>query len=250
MKLSERNYRLLQTLILAGMGIYLLVKILGGTLYFYINDRFLWLVATGAGIFLLLALAAFRRWRAEAAHAHAHDHAHHGHSHGSRWSLLIVALPLLLGFLVPAKPLDSGALAARGISTNLGAGSGGGQTSQLSVPADQRSILDWVRAFNFSADPNELAGEPADVVGFVYHDPRLPDNQFLVSRFTVTCCVADAFAVGIIVQTDDAAAWAGNAWVHVQGTIAVGSLDGEPAPVVLAESIKPVPVPPQPYLFP
>ena len=250
MKLSERNYRLLQTLILAGMGIYLLVKILGGTLYFYINDRFLWLVATGAAIFMLLALAAFRRWRATGDHAHHdHAHAHHGHSHGSRWSLLIVALPLLLGFLVPAKPLDSGALAARGITTNAGLVSSGG-ANQLSVPAVQRSILDWVRAFNYSADPNELVGEPADVVGFVYHDPRLPANQFLVSRFTVTCCVADAFAVGIIVESEDAANWAGNEWVHVQGTMAVASLDGNPAPLVLAEDIKPVPVPPQPYLFP
>ena len=32
----------------------------------------------------------------------------------------------------------------------------------------------------------------ANVVGFVYQDDRFGEDEFMVSRFTVSCCVADA----------------------------------------------------------
>lgn len=240
--MSERNYKILQTAILLGLGIFLLYKILSGTLYFYINARFTWLVALGGLTFLALA---FYAWPRAAAHDHEHEHEHDR----SGWALAVIAVPLALGFLVPARPLDSAALEARGLTTNALAGAGG-QAVQLNQPSDQRNVLDWVRAFNYASDPSMYEGEQADVIGFVYHDDRLPAGQFLVGRFAVSCCVADAFAVGVIVQSDDAEEWAANEWVHVVGAIQVGSLEGTPIPVIVAESVKEVSVPPQPYLFP
>jgi uncharacterized repeat protein (TIGR03943 family) len=241
--MSERNYKILQTAILLGLGVFLLYKILSGTLYFYINARFTWLVALGGLTFLALAFYAWPR----AAHDHEHDHEH---EHGrSGWALAVIAVPLALGFLVPARPLDSAALEARGLTTNALAGAGG-QAVQLNQPSDQRNVLDWVRAFNYASDPSMYEGEQADVIGFVYHDDRLPAGQFLAGRFAVSCCVADAFAVGVIVQSDDAEDWVANEWVHVVGAIQVGSLEGTPIPVIVAESVKEVSVPPQPYLFP
>lgn len=224
----------------------MLVKILTGTLYFYINQRFLWLVAFGGAAFLLLAWVSLRR------RVHDHDREHHDHVHetvGSPWALFVLSIPLLLGFLVPAKPLDSAALESRGLTTNALLG-GGGQAASLELPSDQRTVLDWIRAFNFATDPSIYAGETADVIGFVYHDDRLPEGQMLVSRFAVSCCVADAFAIGVIVESPDSANWASNTWVHVTGEMTVGVLDDAPYPHIVADSIKEVPVPPQPYLFP
>ncbi|MCW5876905.1 MAG: TIGR03943 family protein [Anaerolineales bacterium] len=238
--MTEPRYALLKTVMLLGLGTYMLYKTLSGTLYFYINERFTWLVLLGGFVFLLLGLAALRGYlRSTMAHSHA-----------ANWSVFIVAIPLLLGFLVPDRPLDSSALDTRGLTTNTGLGGGAWSNVELAMPSDQRSVLDWVRSFNFASDPAIYAGEPADVIGFVYHDERLGVDEFLVGRFAVTCCVADAFAVGVIVQTPEAAEWPSNAWVHVSGEIAVGRLDGKPYPVIVAGSIKEVPVPPQPYLFP
>jgi putative membrane protein len=249
--MNARTYRFAQIAILLGLGVYLLVKIVSGTLYYYINERFLWLVAFGAIAFLVLGLVTFSRKQ----HAHSHDHGHgDGHTHaeeapGGQWSLFVLAVPLLLGFLVPAKPLDSSALESRGLTTNALLSVGQGQSDvQLELPSDQRTVLDWIRAFNFATDPGMYAGEPVDLIGFVYHDPRLPDGQMLVSRFAVSCCVADAFAIGVIVETDEE--WAGNTWVHVTGEMQVGTLDDRPYPLVIASDIKEVAVPPQPYLFP
>ena len=252
--MNTRIYHWLRTGILLGLGVYLLLKIFSGTLYYYINQRFLWLVALGAVAFLILALVS---WRHPLAHEHSHaEHHAEDHNPGSatranRWNLFILAIPLLLGFLVPSKPLDSSALASRGLTTNALLGAGGQKSGvQLDAPSDQRTILDWIRAFNFASDPSVYAGEQADLIGFVYHDDRLASDQFLVGRFAVSCCVADAFAIGLIVESSDAANWASNKWVHVVGEIQVGSLDGQPFPLILASSIKEVPVPPQPYLFP
>jgi uncharacterized repeat protein (TIGR03943 family) len=241
--MSERNYKILQTAILLGLGAFLLYKITSGTLYFYINQRFTWLVALGGFTFLALAFYAWPR-RSLAHQEHAHTHTRGG------WGLAVLALPLALGFLVPARPLDSSALESRGLTTNALAGLGGQQGIQLSQPSGERNVLDWVRAFNYASDPSMYEGEQADVIGFVYHDDRLAANQFLVGRFAVSCCVADAFAVGVIVESEDAADWPANQWVHVVGAIQVGSLDNTPVPLIVAESIKEVSVPPQPYLFP
>lgn len=247
--MSERTHKQLQAIILIGLGAFLFYKILSGTLYFYINARFTWLVVLGGVI--LLALAFFAWPRPGQAHAHSHDEdvREHAHSH-SAWPLLVLCVPLALGFLVPARPLDSSALDTRGLTTNALASFGSQAAVQLDQPSDQRNVLDWVRAFNFAADPVIYEGEAADVVGFVYQDQRLPEGQFLVGRFAVSCCAADAFAVGMIVQSGEASRWQANQWVHVSGTVQVSYLDGVAMPLIVAESIKEVDIPPQPYLFP
>lgn len=243
--MSERTHKILQAAILFGLSAFLFYKIASGTLYFYINARFTWLVVLGGAVFLALGFFAWPRKDA------THDHENHGHAHSrSAWPLAILCIPLALGFLVPSRPLDSSALDTRGLTTNALMSIGGQTAVQLDQPSDQRNVLDWVRAFNFAADPVIYEGEPADVIGFVYQDPRLPEGQFLVGRFAVSCCAADAFAIGMIVQSDEAHQWAANQWVHVNGTIQVAHLDGVAVPLIVAESIKEVSIPPQPYLFP
>jgi putative membrane protein len=247
--MTIRTYRWLQAGVLLGLGLYLLHKIFSGTLYYYINQRFLWLVALGGAAFLLIGIMALPK--REHAHGDAHHEHDHEHSSPSRLNLLVLAIPLLLGFLVPSRPLDSSALESRGLTTNALLGAGGQQAAvELERPSDERTVLDWVRAFNYAIDPAIYAGEQADLIGFVYHDERLGENQFLVGRFAVSCCVADAFAIGVIVESEDAQEWPSNSWVHVSGSMQVGSLGGEVSPLIVAESIKEVPVPPQPYLFP
>ncbi len=248
----SKIYRILQGLILLGLGWLLFQKFLTGKLYYYINERFFTLVTLGAIGFLILGFVVLI-YRKD--HPHHHDH-EHGHQHhhdegGSRWALVIIAIPLLLGFLIPSKPLDANVIQSRGIANDaLFTSSSRSEGLELSAPADQRNILDWVRAFNYSEDPNEFAGQTADVIGFVYHDPRLPDHQFLVGRLTVTCCVADAFAIGMVVDWPQAAEMADNAWVHVRGEVQTVQVEGRTLPLIIADSIKDTDSPAQPYLFP
>jgi uncharacterized repeat protein (TIGR03943 family) len=183
-----------------------------------------------------------------------HDH-HHDHDHpsGNPWSLVITAIPLLLGILVPAKPLAASVIESRGVSNEVlirFSGSDPGQELSTRTPADQRTILDWIRLFNYSEDPTEFRGETADVIGFVYHDPRLEPNQFLISRLAITCCVADAFAIGMVVDWDQASEFPDNTWVHVRGEVQAIELNGETTPLIVAESVKETDEPDKPYLYP
>ncbi|MGH2524765.1 MAG: TIGR03943 family putative permease subunit [Anaerolineales bacterium] len=245
--MSLRTHRALQALLLAALGMFLLQKVWSGTLFWYINQRFLFLSLFAALGFLALAqgaLAQLRRRPAEASPEHEHEGA-------SAWSLVIVALPLLLGLLIPARPLGSSAIANKGLNTTAPLTAvDASKPAQPSLASTDRTVLDWVRAFNYESNPAVLDGQPADVTGFVYHDSRLQPGQFLVGRFAVSCCVADAAAIAMIVAWPDAADLRDNVWVRVRGPVQAASLNGQPIPLISAEMIEQIAEPDQPYLYP
>jgi uncharacterized repeat protein (TIGR03943 family) len=224
-------------------------KYWSGKLYYYIGPRFGWLAALTAGLFVVMALF-YNRVNPIHDDAHPnHDHEHDHERNASIWTLVIVSVPLILGTLVPARPLGASAIANQGVSTNIAAPSSDAQTSLTIIPA-QRNVLDWVRAIGANSDPAALNGQSADVVGFVYRDVRFASEQFMVARFTVACCVADARAMGVVVQASNASQFDTGAWVRVKGTFKDGMLDNSPIPVVVADEIVSVEQPAQPYLYP
>ena len=247
------RYRFLKAFLLLALGLFLLGKINDGTIFYYINQRFVWLTFVGGLIFVLLGVSIFKQKYNEHHHhdhAHAHDHDEEAGFFSKAGPILVVSIPLLLGVFVPARPLDNQVIENRGISYSAPLSISDSQTVAIDQPSDSRNILDWIRAFNYSDDPAEFSGESASVVGFVYHDLRLPENQFMVGRIAVTCCVADAFAIGMVVESPNAAEMIDNRWVHVEGIIDVTSVDGWDLPLILAEEITPTDAPPQPYIYP
>jgi uncharacterized repeat protein (TIGR03943 family) len=251
--LSARGANRLKALILVLLAIFFAEKFVSGKLYYYIGPRFGWLSVLAVALFIALANAygIFDSRDEDGGHDHhrAHDHHHdHDQTGGSGWKLLIVALPLILGVLVPARPLDATAVSTRGVSTQLTSAADVSDTVLFTV-ASERNVLDWVRAISANPDPAALNGEEADVVGFVYRDVRFGENQFMVARFTLSCCVADATAIGVVVASGEASSLEQNSWVRVQGAFHEGALDGQPMAVLAAEDITPVEPPEQPYLF-
>jgi uncharacterized repeat protein (TIGR03943 family) len=150
--------------------------------------------------------------------------------------------------------LGASAVANKGINAIAPLAAGGStknvEPAKTSLASTNRTIIDWVRAFNYESNTAVFAGQPADVVGFVYHDQRLRPSQFLVARFTITCCVADAAAIGMVVEWPAAESLAGNSWVRVRGPIQATVFGGNPAPLVAAQQVDQVAEPTQPYLYP
>lgn len=241
--MNLRAYRTFQAMILAALGIYLLSKVYDGRILLYINQRFVILVLLAAFGLLALAQVVLHERPDVGSQAAEQPAGRPG------WALWLVVLPLLAGLLVPARPLGVSALANRGINTGAGltARAGSGALNAIAIPSTQRSVLDWIRISN---DGNLAPGEMADVVGFVYHDGRLPENQFLVGRFSIACCVADAVALGMVVSWPDAAGLPDNRWVRVAGPLQVYSLEGRNLPMIAAQRVEIIPEPEQPYLFP
>jgi uncharacterized repeat protein (TIGR03943 family) len=238
----------LKTALLIGLGLYFVYIIVTGNLPNYVNERFAWLSYVAAVIFLLLGATSLYKLMQVRSHDH-HDHEHHhdhDHTHSAiSWAALaVVAIPLVLGTLIPSRPLGAAA-----VGDDLNANRLGGDSSAaFSIAPEQRNILDWVRAFNSTDDPAAFSGQNVDVVGFVYRGADYPADTFLVARFTIRCCVADSVAIGLpVVWADDLPQ---DTWVRVRGPLATGTFQGETRAVVQPTSVEIVPQPEHPYLYP
>jgi uncharacterized repeat protein (TIGR03943 family) len=239
--MPSRLYRLFQSLLLIALCIFLAEKAVSGKLTWYINLRFLPLTLIGVVLLAVMAQAIFKYARDEKDDQE--------HVHAMPGGLLILLIPVLVGILFPARPLDAAAVDSKGISLNAPLVSSNSTGQQFEAAADQRNILDWIRIFNYESDLSSYAGQRANVIGFVYYDESLPEGQFLVSRFVITCCAADGFALGIPVAWDGGA-FEENTWVQVKGPVQVTEWNGQKTPLILAESVETTRAPEQPYLFP
>jgi uncharacterized repeat protein (TIGR03943 family) len=171
----------------------------------------------------------------------------HAHAHPLSWGAIgVVAIPLLIATLIPSKPLGAEAVSG-GIS--LQPISGVSAEASFNVPPEKRNVLDWLRAFNQAENPAELDGLPVDVIGFVYREPGMSETQFMAARFTLSCCVADALAIGLPVQADDAGQFADGAWVHITGVLEAGEFNGDFLPVIRPQQIEAIDQPQNPYLY-
>ncbi|HYO88338.1 MAG TPA: TIGR03943 family protein [Candidatus Limnocylindrales bacterium] len=234
----------LKTGLLLGLGVYFSVLILTGSLNNYINPRFAWLTFVAAGVFFLLGgynLYMLVRGQDEDGHDHGHDHT------VSWGALLLLGVPLALGVPIPSQPLGADAVGGS-ISTTSSAGVVDATT--FTIAPEYRNVLDWLRVFNAASDYTALEGQPANVIGFVYLEPDMPADEFMAARFTISCCVADASAIGLPVLWAGASGLPQGGWVQVQGVIEVAEVDGETRPVLRATSVETVAQPEQPYLFP
>ena len=241
--------RLLKVALLLLLGVYLYSRLLNDAIYFYINERFVTLtLLAAAGLVLVGASYLFRPSTGD-------GEEHHHHSSASWAGLLIVAAPIVLGWLVPPAPLGAAALGNRELNVGGRDGSGSlasvppGQGNRLAA-SGEKNILDWLTAFQHEPDPGAFTGEEAQVTGFVYRDDRFQTGTFLVARYVVSCCVADASPVGLIVQAADADALLADEWVEIKGRFQPGAFGEHQVPVLIAEEVTPTEAPAQPYLYP
>jgi putative membrane protein len=269
--MNPRLETALKALLLLGTGYFLFSRIAGGTLAFYINERFSTYTVFAVIGLLIVALSypLYRRTTAQThaphdhdadhqhadAHAHSHDHSHdHGHDHGLTWTgTFIISLPILLGLLVSPRPLGAAAMASREVnvvSTQRSAMPAAVQAAAAKA-STERNVLDWSQSFQTVENPAaHFAGQDADVIGFVYRDDRFGADEFFLTRFVVSCCVADAAVAGVMVRVPSETALEADQWVRITGTFAPGTFDGAAVPVLVADSIAPADIPEQPYLYP
>lgn len=249
--MPQRMFRSYQGLILLGLCIFFASKAANGQLTWYINSRFIPLTIIGIIFLAVMAQVVFTEIRRSRKHEQEHPEHLHGHDHApSSISLWVMLIPLAIGLLIPARPLDSSAFSTKGFNTSAPLVSADSSASIFETESEERNILDWLKLFSYQDDVAQFVGQKASVVGFVYFDETLTSNQFYVSRFVVSCCAADGFAIAMPVRWDNASALQQDAWVVVEGSIESIDLNGRRVPLIAADSVQTVGVPDQPYLFP
>jgi len=256
---SIRLQNTIKALLLIGLGLFLYSRLINGTLFYYINERFMGFTIL-AVVGLLVVGLSYRYSNPNAGQVdptHEHEHNPGGHSHALSWGgVFLVALPMVLGILTPPQPLGVAALANRDMDLQLNSTrqTVAGQSAAarpLEKAAVDKNILDWWRDFRTIPDANHaLAGQAVKAIGFVYKDDRYGKNAFMLTRFTVSCCVADASAVGLLVQSPESETLTDDIWVEVSGTFVASERENWKLPIVVAQTVARIDVPDQPYLYP
>jgi putative membrane protein len=230
-----------KAIVLLGLAAYFVWVIASGNISNYINERFAWLSYLAAGIFIMLG--AYTAWQALANAKTSITPMHRSFTWGA---LLITAIPLVLGTLVPSRPLGAESVAGNISMSNASAAN----VAQFSINPLERNVLDWLRVFNSTTDFSELNGQPADVIGFVYKEATFAEDQFMIARYSVSCCVADASALGVPAHYETAAELEQGQWVRITGAFQVEDFREELLPVLQVANIELIEQPKHPYLYP
>jgi len=130
--------------------------------------------------------------------------------------LLLSALPLYLLYGVARDWLEQSQAEERGYTT----------TTVIGAAARLRQMQE----------------EKVTAVGMVAHVPQLSPDQFLLFRFKITCCAADATPVAVPVRWAGAASLKDRTWVKVSGQTNAA------AKAVVADKVEPAREPSNPYL--
>jgi uncharacterized repeat protein (TIGR03943 family) len=250
---SPRRESFFRTILLIGLGLFLYSRLSSGAITFYINRRFTWLTWGATLVLLVMGAAQGQRLlglgRRPSPVRNLESQTSSSKSPGLPvWSYLVLLAPLVLGVVIPPQPLGASVAGNRGL-TNAAGITQERAVSSLTVPT-RRDILGWLRAFGPDPDPEAFAGQAVEAVGFVYRDEEMAADQFMVARFLIVCCVADAIPVGLPVRYAEADHLELDTWVRVKGTFAASEVQGEQLPVIAAEEVTVVPQPAQPYLYP
>jgi putative membrane protein len=247
--------------ILLGLGVYFAYNLLTGNINNYVNPQWAWLSGVAAALFLLLALVsvyAYLRDRPQPTHEHLHDydhdeahvHQHESHSHAAvTWPVLsILLLPLVLGVGVPSQPLGASALENSAGTTR--------SMIERAGPADDNdtsrwNIWDWQRTYYANVHPDDwFNGKEANFSGFVFHPGGLGPDEFVLARYVMRHCAADAFGVGMLVKSPGGGSLPQDTWLQLNGAMAVEPFQAENTLLVKSNTLTNLDSPDNPYIYP
>ena len=160
------------------------------------------------------------------------------------WVMGLMVVPVVMVLALPPATLGSFSASKRpGFSS---AGFGGSLSEAGSGPL---TLVD-VAAAQYSKPGEQAlarrAGEQIDFIGIVTRYADTPAGEFLLTRYIVTCCVADATTAQVRVVNVPPGKFQANDWVEVRGPIyPLGN-----QVIVNATSVDAVARPARPYLTP
>jgi putative membrane protein len=218
----------------------------------YLHPRMLPFAALSAVIFLALGLlSGFNALQGKGSKAPKAGYA-------------LFLVPLLLSSVGGSRGLDEAAVLNRILS-----GGSGGVSSSVIKSLDEllesigpNGIIpfeDW-SFYNLSSDlnanPARYQGRTISMTGFSFRPTILPENRLYLTRFLITCCVADAEPLGLLTELPDASKYADYAWLRIEGVIDLAVAPNpytgkdEEVPVLRAVKVEEVEKPIAAYIFP
>lgn len=85
---------------------------------------------------------------------------------------------------------------------------------------------------------DDFVGQRVRLQGFALRMEGFSQDELVVSRLIMSCCVADASAVGLMIKGPEAEAFKDDDWLEATGTVDVIEYGGDRIPVLLIDSVK------------
>ncbi|MBS4209493.1 TIGR03943 family protein [Bacillus sp. FJAT-50079] len=201
------------------------------------------------------------------------DHNQNGSFVQTLFIYLLFFLPVISGLLFPNTVLDSSVVAKRGIKygssvyaeqladhDNLA-----GEDQENVMMSDEEEKLKaeflnhdkinveeerYLEILDFLHDyPHVFLGKEVEIVGFVFKEPEFEDHQFVIARFVVACCVADASVYGLLSTIDHGQDVLTDEWVKVTGILSTTMVQGQELPYLKINQVEKVEQPENPYVY-
>jgi len=160
--------------------------------------------------------------------------------------LLVVAIASL--FINP-RPFTSEKAIHRGVIDNVADARTIPKSFRASNRPEERTLVEWVRTISAYPEPDAYKGQKVKFTGFVVHSPDQPDNEFLITRFVITCCAADVYPVSLPIKiTESRSKYPPDRWLQIEGQADVETAtNGKRQVVVVASNITAIAEPKNPY---
>jgi putative membrane protein len=168
-----------------------------------------------------------------------------GDSYAAVWIRVgVLVLPLFYLLVALEEPLGSHAFKNRSIPPTLAKAITPDRVRARDSKDGKVTLLELLQNFD------EYRGKRVVTEGMVYRDEVVPPNHFLVFRFLIVCCAADALPAGALVEYDRAGDLEVDSWVRVEGVLDLKDVDGLVIPSIKADSVASIPALKLPYLYP
>ncbi|MFS0821709.1 TIGR03943 family putative permease subunit [Bacillus sp. 1P02SD] len=223
-------------------------------------------------------------------HTCTHDHGDTKFNAKKLVSYSIILFPLLTGFFLSPKTLDAAIASKKGgmeILTNYPKtnkkekpnvqeeGSGNAGEEIVSIPEfdihtpmkteEYDNLIQLLEksqtvkmddhVFNayyeeIHKDFRKYQGRTIELKGFVYKEEGFTQEQFVISRFLITHCVADASIIGFLTELPESSSIDIDTWIEVKGIIDITTYNGMELPIIKITEWKKTTEPDEPYIYP
>ena len=160
----------------------------------------------------------------------------------------ILILPLFFLWTIYGQSLGADAFAKRAL--NPGQIVIKGDPNQLKS-SSRTSTEHGISLLDLLADAEKFDGKRVTTEGMVYRSEKNGENTFMLFRFAVVCCAADALPLAVEVKSMPAEILNNDVWVRVEGIFTIETSNGKQVTSIVADVIQPIPQPPpeKRYLF-
>ncbi|MBM7688076.1 TIGR03943 family protein [Enterococcus ureilyticus] len=248
---------MIRFLILIGYTILMMFLQVSGRLNQYINVHYRYLAIISMALSFILAIVQLILWNKEEDKESTEHHHHDEHDHGldkpyqRGIAYLLLALPLMVGFLFPTVSLDTSIVEAKGFNFPLSKESVGDPDVETQYLKPDTSIYfdktdydkqmkqalshyikdDHVKVteenylevmeliYNY---PSEFIGKTITYKGFAFNAAQKEQSDLFVFRFGIIHCVADSGVFGLLTKMPDGQTFENNEWLELTGTIHSG----------------------------